>query len=344
MNSYSLDRLLFLYSQEYPDVDSKIITNCVQKVQKKYPKIHVSQIILSQYELSVGTKNIYSGTSGYMFDWWFSKPTYNNFYPPTIKKDSLLQYYAKNFKSVEINSTFYKLPSPKNVQAWYNNTPPNFSFIVKMSKFSTHNKKFIDFVGNFKEFYVGRLNLLKEKCVGILVQLPSLFKNTNTKSKIDGLTPLERIKKVGLELLTFDKPQIFIEFRDLSWFNDKVVEVLKEIGWSLVFVVTNAQDIMKVETPNQNNMYPMLDTENITVNNTVYIRFHGTSYLPYQGLYDIKFLKNIKQQVNNIGIMNQYYMFNNTDSLTSGSNVTTVDRYKNDYYPDAILNAKMMDV
>ncbi len=120
MENYSYQRFYFLYSQEDPNIDKKTLLKCIKQVNKLYPSIKISaltQILLSKYEFL--TINVKSGTSGYMFDWWYSKPDLNNFYPLSLNKKKLLPYYATNFNAVEINSTFYKLPSSPAIQVWY---------------------------------------------------------------------------------------------------------------------------------------------------------------------------------------------------------------------------------
>lgn len=334
MNSYSYYRLKFLFLQDRP-TDEDAFKKCIKSVKKQFPGVNISKSLLPYYEPPVIIK---SGTSGYMFDWWFTKTaSYQNFYPLGLSKTKLLEYYAAKLKSVELNSTFYKLPESLTIQKWYDITPKDFSFIIKMSKFATHDKKLIDFADNFKHFYNGRVDILKEKCEGILIQMPPTFKNTTIKSKVDGMAPLERIKKVGLDIKDMDIPQLFIEFRDITWFNDQeVIKVLKEIGWSMVFVMTQSDDIIKGGT---SGIYPPLKSDNITVENIAYFRFHGTSReQAYQGLYTNNYLTNLKLQVAEMNIQKQYYMFNNTDSLSKISGVSGISTTAN-VAPDAIINA-----
>lgn len=234
MNGYSYYHLKYLFLQDRP-LDENVFDKCIKEVSKQFLGVNIPKHLLPYYEPLVMIK---TGTSGYMFDWWFTKPnSFQNFYPSGVVKTRLLQYYATKLKSVELNSTFYKLPEASTIQKWYDTTPSDFSFVIKMSKFATHDKKLIDFADNFKHFYNGRVDILKEKCFGILIQMPPTFKNTTIKSKVDGLYPLERIKKVGLKLKDMDIPQLFIEFRDISWFNDdQVIDVLKVIMKSLWYL------------------------------------------------------------------------------------------------------------
>lgn len=201
---FSLNLLYFLHNTKTP-ITFEDFDKCIRKLRQLYPHENIPKILLRYYPLGINV-----GTSGYMFKWWVSQPLMGSFYPITVKSSGQLSYYATKFNSVEINSTFYKLPEALTVQKWYDTTPSNFRIIVKMSKFATHDKKLIDFVDNFKSFYFNRVELLKEKCTGILIQMPPMFKNTKIKSKIDKLSPLERIEKVGKKMLKLDPPQIIL--------------------------------------------------------------------------------------------------------------------------------------
>src|SRR5579871_6171918 len=130
-----------------------------------------------------------TGTSGYSYDHWtsdqFAKYDMEGFYPPGTRKDKMFNHYQKFLDFVEINNTFYGDPQPHVITNWYNSVPENFRFLVKANKYITHSKKLLD----FDETFPRRLELysnLKEKCVGILLQLPPNFE-CNARN-------LERIK------------------------------------------------------------------------------------------------------------------------------------------------------
>lgn len=89
----------------------------------------------------------YIGTSGWHYDHWR-----NRFYPEKLSKAKWLEFYAGNFDTVELNNSFYKLPSENAFANWRDSTPAHFAFAVKVSRFITHIKRLKDTgeaVGNF---------------------------------------------------------------------------------------------------------------------------------------------------------------------------------------------------
>ena len=106
------------------------------------------------------------GTSGWSYKHWIER-----FYPKSLKPVQWLQFYAKHFDTVEINSTFYHLPKETAVKNWHDGTPQNFLFALKMSRFITHRKKLRN-VEEPLENFSARIALLREKIGPILVQLP----------------------------------------------------------------------------------------------------------------------------------------------------------------------------
>jgi len=322
----------------YPNYSLEQIESCLQEVLRKNKSLNRNDVVMAIIDSQI---HVYCGTSGYFFDWWFSntlssayKLDVKGFYPKNVAKKGALKYYSSFLNIVEINSTFYKLPSPKTVKDWYTMTPKNFKFIVKFSKYATESKKLIDFEINFDTFWFDRLDNLKEKCAGVLIQMPPSFVYNPKKKGVDGLTTLERIVKCGKYMRSIDKtPQIFIEFRSKSWYgsdNSKVIDALKEIGWSMVFVNLNNTFLKFGDMIS--GMNPNLSIDNITTPKSVYVRFHGTSSTPYKGVYSLDFLLELKSMVKSYGINNIFFMFNNTDSLSV---------YDNKYLPDAIINAMM---
>lgn len=256
-----------------------------------------------------------TGTSGYFYKgWWqFQHPISKNrdqtlgYYPENIAKGRALEYYSKDFTICELNSPFYKLPSVGTVKKWYGQTPENFKFLVKFSRFATHGKKLADFEENYRNFWDDRLEHLKEKCVGILVQLGPKFKNAGTRSKVDSLTMFERIRKAG-RVKTAVK--IFVEFRDPSWFCSEVYSLLKEIGWVPVHVNLNN---FGREFGNMDSGYsPKLDEDELQ---TEYFmaRCHGTWSKAYRGGYSLGDLQELYFKAKKY--QKAIIIFDNTDTF-----------------------------
>ncbi|HEX7652912.1 MAG TPA: DUF72 domain-containing protein [Verrucomicrobiae bacterium] len=106
------------------------------------------------------------GTSGWIYKEWAGE-----FYPAPLKKGAELEFYARNFNSVEVNATFYRLPLLSMTEGWHRRSPPDFLFAVKGSRFITHIKRLQPDKPALQRFFY-RLRPLKEKCGPILWQLP----------------------------------------------------------------------------------------------------------------------------------------------------------------------------
>src|SRR4051812_49387633 len=90
---------------------------------------------------------LFVGTSGFSYAPWRGK-----FYPPKIKTDEMLSYYAQHFKAVEINNTFYRMPNESLLKAWANLVPADFKFALKAPQKITHFQRLknsADDVANF---------------------------------------------------------------------------------------------------------------------------------------------------------------------------------------------------
>ena len=157
------------------------------------------------------SENIHIGTSGWHYDHW-SGP----FYPEDLSKDEFLSYYSKVFHTVEINNSFYHLPSEETFTKWRDTVPDGFIFSVKASRYITHMKKLKDPqepVTNFMK----RVDVLEDKLGPILFQLPPRWK-VNPERLINFLKALP----AGFRY-TF-------EFRDSSWFDQRVMDALTDQG------------------------------------------------------------------------------------------------------------------
>ena len=182
---------------------------------------------------------LFIGTSGFYYSQWIGK-----FYPNNIPKTEWLTFYARKFSSLEINSSFYRLPKEKTLKAWYEKTPSYFKFSLKASKYITHTKKLRN-VKEDVESFVKLSSLLKEKLGVLLFQLPGSLRY-NPLLLENFLSVLPKNYKYS------------IEFRDLSWFRKETYNILKKYKVSLCNISSPKIDnIFEVTTP------------------FIYIRFHG---------------------------------------------------------------------
>src|SRR4051794_8663486 len=103
---------------------------------------------------SIGAVHI--GTSGWHYKHWIGP-----FYPRDVRASGMLAYYAERFETVELNNTFYRLPSENAVKLWRSGSPEQFLFAVKGSRFLTHMKKLRDPEAGIARFF-DRVALLGE--------------------------------------------------------------------------------------------------------------------------------------------------------------------------------------
>src|SRR5262245_66370201 len=114
--------------------------------------------------VSSGTPRI--GTSGFVYASWKRR-----FYPADLPAQAWLSHYARHFDTVEINSTFYRLPHAAVFARWRDATPPGFVFAVKFSRFGTHMKRLLTPRATIRRF-LARAGRLGSRLGPVLVQLP----------------------------------------------------------------------------------------------------------------------------------------------------------------------------
>lgn len=210
-------------------------------------------------------KGLYIGTSGYIYSHWEN----GVFYPVGWPKSKKLEYYCQHFDTVELNSTFYRLLGEKAFEGWYNKTPKNFVFSVKVSKFITHVKKLVD-CKEFWKTFLKRALKLKEKLGPILFQMPPFLKADFKKLK----DFIETIKKNSPKKLRFA-----FEFREESWCNEKIYQILREKNCAWVVA----------DSPSWPKRYKVTA-------DFVYVRMHGSKIL-FSSKYTKEELKELAQYI-----------------------------------------------
>jgi uncharacterized protein YecE (DUF72 family) len=157
------------------------------------------------------------GCSGWNYQHWRN----GVFYPPRLPARRWLEYYAEHFDTVEVNSTFYRLPRENAVANWARESPSGFLFAVKMSRYVTHIKRLRDLPPSLELFYSRIRPLVESPKLGpMLWQLPGTFHRDD-----------ERLAQ-ALELLPAGRH--CFEFRHESWFVEEVYELLSSHGVALV--------------------------------------------------------------------------------------------------------------
>jgi uncharacterized protein YecE (DUF72 family) len=199
---------------------------------------------------------IYIGTSGWHYKHWLD----DVFYPAGTRPAQMFDFYAQHFDTVEINNSFYHLPSAKTFDNWRESSPPKFLFAVKGSRFITHMKKLKDPRPSSEKFF-DVADRLGRKLGPILFQLPPRWK-----------VNVERLAEF-LESLP-QRHKYVIEIRDESWLVPEVYALLRR--HKTAFCIHDFAD-MKIP-------------EEITANFT-YIRFHGPTSAKYFGSYSSEQLR-----------------------------------------------------
>jgi uncharacterized protein YecE (DUF72 family) len=158
------------------------------------------------------------GCSGWNYAHWRN----GVFYPPRFAARNWLPFYAREFDTVEINTTFYRLPRRDSVARWVEQTPDGFTFAVKVSRYITHIKRLAD-VGEHLPLLYDRIEpLLRSPKLGpLLWQLPPTFR-----------ADFDRLAR-ALEH-THDGHRHAFEFRHPSWFREELYTLLREHGVALV--------------------------------------------------------------------------------------------------------------
>jgi uncharacterized protein YecE (DUF72 family) len=151
------------------------------------------------------------GTSGWHYAGWQGPGL---FYPEKLPKGRWLEHYCKIFDTVEVNSTFYRLPAESMLLGWYRKSPKGFLFAFKANRLITHVRGLRDVGGLLKRFYQ-LVSLTKEKEGPVLFQTPPRLKKD--------LGLLEAF----LKQLDKRKRNV-IEFRHISWYSDDVYELLSK--------------------------------------------------------------------------------------------------------------------
>jgi len=182
---------------------------------------------------------IYIGTSGWVYKGWAGA-----FYPKELRPPEHFGYYAGHFPSVEINATFYRLPTENMVKGWHNKAPDDFIFAVKGSRFITQMKK-LNVTADSISIFFERIKPLRKHLGPILWQLPpSLHKDVPRLERFLAMVP-KRFRHA-------------VEFRHPSWMAEEVFEVLR------------AHDAAHVSVSSMR-----MPADFTTTTDFVYIRFHG---------------------------------------------------------------------
>lgn len=237
------------------------------------------------------------GTSGFMYEHWGD----GVFYPAGLSKSAWLEFYTEHFDTVELNVAFYRLPSEDAFRSWFRRTPDDFTFALKGSRFITHIKRLEDCRGPLK-LYFKRARLLRDKLSVVLWQLPPRFKKD-----------APRLAGFVRALKGYRSTRHAFEFRDATWFDEEVYEILHGAGAALCMADWPRYDVKVPETAD-----------------FVYLRRHGPEGgRLYTGCYPRSDLQRDAQAIKRwlAGGTDVYIYFNNDELGWAVKNALDVKRF-----------------
>jgi uncharacterized protein YecE (DUF72 family) len=150
----------------------------------------------------------------------------NLFYPPHLQGDQQLVFYTQHFPTVEVNFSFYRLPERSVFETWRSQTPPDFLFAVKGSRYLTHMKKLKDPAEPLSRL-MERASGLQEKLGPILFQFPHTWSLNS-----------DRLQSFLKLLASYPQQRYTFEFRHKSWLIPQVYELLEQAGAALCLPVS----------------------------------------------------------------------------------------------------------
>lgn len=218
----------------------------------------------------------YIGTSGWHYEHWQKL-----FYPEGLPKRKWLEFYAGYFTSVELNNSFYRLPSEGAFVNWRKSSPNNFVYAVKVNRFITHIKRLRNVQAPLENF-MSRVLLLQNKLGPLLYQLPPNMKRN------------DEVLEAFLAILPRNYHHVF-EFRDESWINDSIFDLLHRYGAG--FCIFDMPGVT----------CPLIATADFA-----YFRFHGSTGL-YWSCYSEEELSRWSRDIAKLGqnLTTVYIYFNN---------------------------------
>ncbi len=215
------------------------------------------------------------GTSGFQYRHWRGV-----LYPEGLPQAEWLAEYARWFSTVEMNATFYRLPTARAVEGWRDRTPRGFCFAVKGSRYLTHMKRLLDEGPGLARFFDPVLRLA-EKLGPVLWQLPP-----HMRADPPRLDAFLRRLPAGLRHA--------VEFRSEDWYSDEVCDVLDRHGAAFC-----EHDQVKRPRPRVTGGWR-------------YLRFHGTTGA-YSGRYGRAALASVARDLQRWGLSGDGYVYFNND-------------------------------
>lgn len=241
------------------------------------------------------------GTSGWTYREWRG-----DFYPREVPLKKWLPYYASQFDSVEVNYSFYRLPTEQTCEAWYRETPDQFRFALKASRYLTHIKRIRD-AHEAWDTFIGRVSILKHKLGPILLQFSSTFSasDVNLKSLDDFLDFAGRGDR---------RQRLAVEFRSDSCFGNAMLALLRRHRAALVI--------------SHSTRYPVPDIA--TTADFTYFRFHGPRKMFASSYSKPELCRWADQMRTLLRQRREVYAYFNNDWTTADSTFSQLQKYSPD--------------
>ncbi|KAF2508099.1 DUF72 domain-containing protein [Flavobacterium foetidum] len=238
--------------------------------------------------------SLHIGTSGWSYKHWR-----NTFYPEKLKVKDQFSYYVSKFNTVEINNTFYGLPSDETFLKWKNSVPEDFVYAIKANRFITHIKKLHD-PRESLELFLEKLAILDQKLGVILVQLPPTL-----HINIDLLEDF-------LQALPQNQRFVF-EFRHASWYSDPIYVLLKNYNAAFcIYELAGHTSPIKITA------------------DFIYLRLHGPSSSKYQGSYSDQILTDWAEQcIEWLKTKDVFVYFDNDEKAYAAFNALRLEEFIN---------------
>jgi uncharacterized protein YecE (DUF72 family) len=199
---------------------------------------------------------LFLGSCSFTADGWEK-----SFYPPGLKKTAYLGYYAEQFHAVEVDATFYGVPSEKTVHRWYEQTPENFVFACKVPQSITHDAFLVDCEDQFREF-LSVMSGLRHKLGPMLFQFP----HYSRKSPVRPKEFMDRLQAF-LPKLPGDF-RFALEIRNKDWTGPELLNLLRKhkVAFALI------------DHPYMSRPSELMRNGDIVTSDFIYIRLLGDRY------------------------------------------------------------------
>jgi uncharacterized protein YecE (DUF72 family) len=221
------------------------------------------------------------GTSGWVYPHWKER-----FYPRDLPQRRWLEFYSEHFDTVELNNTFYRLPSADAVAQWRGQAPEGFVFAVKANRFLTHITR-LRAVEDPLERMMEVFTILRDRLGPVLFQFPESFRRTGENEQrlrtLFGLLPA--------------KPPFVMEFRHASWFIEEIYEVMRDHEVALCMVGD-----------------PKRPTDAVVTGRIVYVRFHRPKDGRSRGNFREEELREWADRIRGLARSKTAYLYFNNDA------------------------------